>query len=622
MGIVYLVTLLFLVIIFILTPKTDKKLDIFGFSTITIGLVFCYNVLICYILTFFVIPISLLNLSIINMICIGILCLPILKKRKIQVYEMHKIDIVYICLLGLSTLIVAYLNFGFSFNIKYETGDPSVHYITSKMFANSDSLLIKEEDTVHKSFTTMKTISYVNSGIIMKCFQGPIDSYYDYYIFIGFGIFILLVTSISMYTTISSFSIDKKTRFIAFVMSLMYTMGYPLNSLLFGFEYLSVSLFLLCLIFNMIYYFENKQLKNIFFMGMLFLLNFGLFNAYYMFIVFVYPAMWIYFCIKSYKENKKIFDKKNICLLLVTLVVPFLLGYIYYMEPQAYAIIINKNVPLGNELGGTTEYLLQKGFAVNGYIYVNLYTNMLLLLPIPIYLIIKRWEENRFSILTLIFCLLFIQILLIGFSMNKVSVYYLSKNYFALWFILFYLNYKGIIEIYKKYSEIPFILIAFYTLLIIINLILGNAEPEHTSGATNENLNTIAEVFVVNKSMIKNHNTDLTVEELQILKYLYDNIDYNRKVEIVGYMEQFFWAYSLTNYINNSDEVITDKISMAQGQYLLELKARDTEKNLNKADYIIYFNRTDAYEKMKDTISKQGDIIFENASGGIVECKK
>lgn len=535
---------------------------------------------------------------------------------------MHKIDIVYICLLGLSTLIVAYLNFGFSFNIKYETGDPSVHYITSKMFANSDSLLIKEEDTVHKSFTTMKTISYVNSGIIMKCFQGPIDSYYDYYIFIGFGIFILLVTSISMYTTISSFSIDKKTRFIAFVMSLMYTMGYPLNSLLFGFEYLSVSLFLLCLIFNMIYYFENKQLKNIFFMGMLFLLNFGLFNAYYMFIVFVYPAMWIYFCIKSYKENKKIFDKKNICLLLVTLVVPFLLGYIYYMEPQAYAIIINKNVPLGNELGGTTEYLLQKGFAVNGYIYVNLYTNMLLLLPIPIYLIIKRWEENRFSILTLIFCLLFIQILLIGFSMNKVSVYYLSKNYFALWFILFYLNYKGIIEIYKKYSEIPFILIAFYTLLIIINLILGNAEPEHTSGATNENLNTIAEVFVVNKSMIKNHNTDLTVEELQILKYLYDNIDYNRKVEIVGYMEQFFWAYSLTNYINNSDEVITDKISMAQGQYLLELKARDTEKNLNKADYIIYFNRTDAYEKMKDTISKQGDIIFENASGGIVECKK
>lgn len=91
MGIVYLVTLLFLVIIFILTPKTDKKLDIFGFSTITIGLVFCYNVLICYILTFFVIPISLLNLSIINMICIGILCLPILKKGRYKFMKCIKL---------------------------------------------------------------------------------------------------------------------------------------------------------------------------------------------------------------------------------------------------------------------------------------------------------------------------------------------------------------------------------------------------------------------------------------------------------------------------------------------------------------------------------------------------
>lgn len=454
----------------------------------------------------------------------------------------------------------------------------------------------------------------------MKCFQGVIDSYYNYNIFIGFDIFILLMTAIAMYTTISSFAVDKKTRFIAFAMSLIYAVGYPLNSMLFGFEYLSVSILLICLIFDMIYYFENIQIKKSYLLGMLFLLNFGLFNAYYMFVPFFYPAMWIYFCIKSYKENKNIFTKENIGFLVITLLIPFLLGYIYYMEPRIYAVIINGKLPLENELGEVSGYLLQKGFAVNGYIYVNFYTNMLLLLPIPIYLIVKKWEENKFQILTLAFCLLFILILLVSFNLKNVSAYYLSKNYFALWFILFYLNYKGIIEIYKNHSELSFMLVGVYILLIIMNLLFVQDEPKHVEYSTNENLSNVVEIFGVNKSIIMKHNTDLNNEELQILKYLKDNIDYNKKVEEIENPEQFFWTYSLTGYINDNEEVVTEEVSKAVGQRKLELKYISTIKNFKKADYIIYFYRAIPYKALKEQIFRQGEIIFENASGGIVKC--
>ena len=75
MGIVYIISLISLMASFILIKKTQKKLNILSFIAITIGLMFCYNTLVCYILTFFTIPITLLGLSIINFIITIILLL-------------------------------------------------------------------------------------------------------------------------------------------------------------------------------------------------------------------------------------------------------------------------------------------------------------------------------------------------------------------------------------------------------------------------------------------------------------------------------------------------------------------------------------------------------------------
>ncbi len=615
MGIVYIISLISLMASFILIKKTQKKLNILSFIAITIGLMFCYNTLVCYILTFFTIPITLLGLSIINFIITIILLFFIIRKKQIQSYEIKKIDLLYISLLGIAVLIVAYLNFGFPFNIKYETGDPSVHYLTAEMFAESDSLLITQDDEVYGDFSTRKTVSYVNTGLLMKCFDGIIDSYYNYYIFIIFGIFVLFMTAWAMFTTISSFAIDKKTRFLAFVVSLIYIMGYPLNSFLFGFEYLSMGIFLICLIFDMVYYFKNNELKTGYIVLMFLLLNFGLFSAYYMFVPFVYSALWIYFCMHSYEKDKTIFSKKNILLLVSTLLVPFFLGYIYHIAPQIYGVIINSNLN-PDTMFNFSSHLIDKGLSVYGYIYVNLYSNLILLLPIPIYLIIKKWKENKFAIMNMIFCIGFIEILLFGFLIDKVSIYYLSKNYFALWFILFYLNYKGLVEIYKKNKKLPFAFTSFYVILIILNLLFVYTPLENRELNENEKPTTVVEVFGANKTIIKNKVTDLYDGELEILKYFKDNISYENKVEVVGDMEQGYWAYTLTRYVNNKDDKITGR-----GQYGLTMKMVRTLKDIDDADYIIYFNRTSLYKALQQRIHKLGNVIFENEYGGIVKCE-
>lgn len=619
MKIIYILSLMILTISFVLVKKTDKKQNILSFLCITIGTLFCYNTFIAYVLTFFTIPVTLLSLSIINFIFIAIFTAVILRNKQIQTYEINKIDLLYIALLGFAVIFVSYLNFGFPFNIKYETGDPSVHYLTSEMFAENDSLLIQDVDEAYGGFKTRKTVSYVNSGLIMKCFEGVIDPFYNYNIFIVFGIFVLFITAVSMYTTISRFAIDKKTRFLAFIVSLIYTMGYPLNSFLFGFEYLSMGILLVCLVFDVVNYFKNKELSIPYIIGILALLNFGVFSAYFMFVPFLYPALWLYFCFYSYEKEKSIFTKKNIVLLVTTLLIPFFLGFIYHIAPDIYGVIINSNIDTidTETMFNYSSHLVGNSFSMYGYIYVNLYSNMLLLLPLSIYLIIKKWKENRFEAMNMIFCIAFIQLLIVGFLLSKVSIYYISKNYFALWFILIYLNYKALVEIYKMHPKVSCGLVSFYSILIILNLLFIDTTLENQELNPNETPMTVVEVFGANKTILKYKRTDFYQDELEILKYLKDNISFDNKVEIIGDMEQGYWAYTLTRYLNNKDNYYTSK-----GQNGLTIKMLNAKDDIEDADYILYFNRTNYYKKLEKRIHELGDIIFENASGGIVKCNE
>ena len=382
-------------------------------------------------------------------------------------------------------------------------------------------------------------------------------------------------------------------------------MGYPLNSFLFGFEYLSMGILLICLIFDIVHYFKVKELKIAYIVIIFALLNFGVFSAYYMFVPFLYPALWLYFCIHSYEKDKSIFTKKNILLLVTTLLIPFFLGIIYFIIPGIYGVIINSAIDAETLLKYSSN-LVGRGLATYGYIYVNLYSNMILLLPMAIYFIVKEWRENKFAILNMIFCIVFIELMLVGFLFGKVSIYYLTKNYFALWFIMFYLNYKGLVELYKKYPKVSFGLVGFYSVLIVLNLLFVHTPLENRELNENERPTTVVEVFGANKTIIKDKKTDL---------YFVDNISYDKKTEVVGDLEQGYWVYTLTGYVNNKDNVIT-----GHGQSGLTKKMLQLRSGIKDADYIIYFNRTNRYKILKDEIHERGTTIFENEYGGIVKC--
>ena len=618
MNIIYLVSLLVLLIAFILRKKTEKAIDILNFICISIVLLFCYNTILCYILTFFTISNNLLILTIINFLFILILMIPILKRKEIQKYMFKKIDIIFISILAVIILVVSYINFGFPFNIKYETGDPSVHYLTSIMFAESETLLAAAEpDQVYGSFNVRKTMSYVNSGLLMKCLSDNLEPIQCYNIFVVFGIFILFLTGLEIYSALKIFANNNKKILIAFIVSLLCTLGYPLNSLLFGFEYLSMGLLVIATIINFIYYYKEEIFEFKFIVIVFLLLNFGLFSSYYMFVPFIYPATWIFFCIENYKKTKKIVTKELVILLLLTLLLPFVLGYIYHLAPNIYAILINKTLDI-DKVWNYSNYIAGDGLATNGYIYINLYSNVILLFPLAIYLFVIDIKENKlnkelFLFLLLIFTVGFIGILLIGNYFGKVSMYYLSKNYFALWIILAFCNYKALLLLAERNNYIMKLLISSYILLFIIYTAFTNTKMINSLTNPYENILTVMEIFGVNKDMLLNKKEVYNQEEIEILMYARENLDYNKKIEVAS--DDTTWTYVMLRYINREPSFEGKK----GGENYLVSKWLLLPEKVNKVDYMLFFKKSKMYKFLEEKLYKNAEIIFENEAGGILK---
>ena len=617
---IYIISIICLITSFILIKKTDKKLDILSFIGITLLLTMCYNVFVAYVFTYFKIPITLLNLSITNFIIAVLIATVIINKKEIQKYEINKIDIVFISIIAIGVGIISYLEFGFPFEIKYETSDPSLHYLTAKEFAKSDSLLIKNKDKVYNSFRTRKPASYVNSGLIMKCFLNHIDEFEFYNIFIAFGIFVLLLTGTVMYNTLVKFSKNNKTRFMACIVSLIYVLGYPLNSFLFGFEYLSLSILIINVIIEMAYYFEKDYFENKYNIIIFFLLNFGLFFSYYTFIPFMYSALWIYFCIHSYNKNKKlkdIFNKKNIIMLALTLLLPFVLGYIYHMAPNIYSMESSEIVT------SKAKYLSGRGFSQTGYSYINFYSNFMLFIPLTIYVIKKEYKNKHFDLIFLIFIIVYLLLLFTGYCFNKVSAYYLSKSYYILWGLLIYENFKGLMYIYERDKHDTYVFIIAYIILIIMGLTLTKVDRIEANSNVGENIFKVTDIYGSNKTILTETWTIYKKEELEILKYVRDNLDYNKKIEFLGNRHQILWGYSILKYINYTDG-LDDITGNNIGQQRLLSKLRDLEINLENADYLVYFNRSIFYEyySKKLDLMKNGEIIYQNDLGGVIKYTK
>ena len=611
-GIIYVASIILLQVIFLAIKKTDKKINLFMSIGISTVLIMCYNAFICYCLTFFNISCSFINLTVINII-LSIILFIINNIRKVgfQKYKINKMDIFSTFVIIIVTIVVTFANFGFPFNIKYESSDPSCHYLTALKFMKEEKLLSISHDDLYGNFTCRKFASYVNSGLLMKCFEGKINYIDNYIIFIAFGIFILFLTGYLLYFILDHFAKNDQSKILALIVSILCIIGYPLNSLLFGFEYMSLSFTVILAIIEIIYLISKDSINKRWYITILFLLNFGLFCSYFMFVPFVYPAEWIYLCIDSYKKDKKIITKTNILTLVVTLLIPFFLGYIYHLAPSIYQVLIKDNALEGDVLK-ISKNMIDSGFNTDGYIYTDLYSNFILLLPLSLYVIIRKFKENKFISLMFIFNVAFIIILLIGRAFDRVSYYYLSKNYFTLWIIMFILNFRALMYIYEKHKIMPFLLTGIYIVILVLYLIFVPTVLKNEWINSHENLLTVMDIYGINKYIIFNKQPELTNKEVELIKNALEIIPENSEFVLVSNAKAIAWSYPLTGRI--IENKVTETLS---GQTQINYTYINLKDMLLKADYAILLKQDYEYKLINTEYFDNYKILYETDLGCI-----
>ena len=614
MGVIYTVSVIAILIIFMLIKKSDKSLNFLGILGLGIVLILCYNVFECYVLNFLRIKLTLLNLSIVNLILIIIGGIYLFKKKEIQKYHLSNYDIIFVSLMAFIVFFIGIFHYGNTLMVSYESTDAAVHYTVAENFSNSEYLSNIDSDELW-GMQNWKIGSYVNSGLIMKAFSSVVDDFYNYKIFIVFGLFILFLTAYMMYMALVKIC-KGKLQILAFIVSLLYVFGYPLNSLLFGFEYMSMGILIVTALLYAVQFYTSKEINLKQIVVILFLLNFQLFHSYYQFIPYIYSALFIYICFVNYKEDKKIFTKKNIFTLLISLIIPFILGYIYYMAQGIYNLDF-LNSSLGIEVENSIEGQKQliSNFKIDGYVYNNLYSNIIILLPLVIYVIIKEIREKKsidFSSIAVIFTLGYVILLVIGNIMDYVSDYYVTKNYFALWTLLWYINFKGLYYLYEKKKVIPYVITSVYIAVIIISSINFNIK-DAVNRLDDYRFTGIAEIYSVNERLTFGAGIDFYDKEMDIMKYARDNLDKSKKIELLGEEQQIIWAYELLDYY-----YLYPEMEEKWFQKKLTYKYMNNEI-IENADYIICFYRTEFYKEFDKSFLENKEVVYENEFGKIVK---
>lgn len=594
MNFLYLISIIFLIIIFLLLKKSEKKINLILWIFLSILLVLCYNVFECYLLSLIKIKNYLLTLTIINsmVIIFGIVFIKITKK--IQRYYIKWHDILTTIFVFIIVITVGVIRYGKSLNIKYESSDAATHYIAAKQFYKNKSLLSNTEieDRIY-DFKTFMPAAYVNTGICFDIFSSFISEKHFYLVFILFDIFIWYLSSMLFYLIITKGTKTILLNILGLIFTLLYMFAYPLSSMLFGFSYLSMSLAIIEGIVLVIPMIKIKEIKLIYTLSIGFLLTFTLFFSYYLFVPIIYTSIGIYLLIDMIKNRKKekILSKNNIFKILIVLIIPTILGFCYFILPEIMQ-------------GQISEF---EGIGMEGYIYRNLYSNFILIGPLVLYYIINqiKSKKNDFLNISIVLSLITIIIMLIGVIKGKVSTYYYFKMYFMFWIFLMIASFMTTRELCIKNETKKIIYVYLITMIGFYTYSLFNIDDKLQNKNTYINTEPCAKlinhIYSSNENYIKDTSELYTQEQKKVLKYCEENI-FSKKdsIAVCATNLQQRWIYAIYEVADVNKTVDFGKIekkfdieSWLNGDkqyYLVINNGENIELNNNENKYKILYN--------------------------------
>ena len=594
MNIIYILTSLALIISYLLLNKSEKKENLIHSVIISVILFLTYNIFITQVMFFVHLKSTLLNLAIVNIAFSAVFITKEIKTKTIQKYYINKLDIIaVIIILGLAITIVI-MNYGTNIAVKHAVTDAATHYFASDDFYRYSTLFSRESSDTIKWLNTpyLMTGAYVNTGIFLKLFKGIIDETFLVKLYFIFDMFIWMLSGLLMYTALSTNFKNKKHQILALVLTIFYMLAYQLNSLFAGFSYLGVGLDILIGIIIIM----KSEIKTNYKISSLFLLNLGIMFSYYYFAPVLFLAQLWYILATNKKQNIKIFSKQNIFEILIVLVIPGLIGVIYFI-----------GYPLMQANNKAFDYV--GAIATDGFIYKDLIMNIFpYLLLSEVYIIYIAFKKKNTFIdkllyLTIIFTLLIYMLMRLEF----VSSYYYYKIYYMLFLVLTVSSYE-ILKIFVDKGKNVTIIVS--GVLIIYSFGIFSAMILDKNWF-------VFDIYLTNGEEIKDDYALIKDKEFYLFEYYNNNINTMQNDDTLfcktkGNTGRDRWVYSITKNGNNLTNALTnDKITTVE-------KFMENSKYhyfvLLKNDY------GGEYDKVQDEVKRYNlKILIQNSAGMILE---
>lgn len=605
-GIFYVLTVFIMLACFILTKKSDKKVNLINWCILSVIAYFAFNIMVCMIFGNLNIKTNLIFLSIINLLVSAGLGFKIYKDKKIQTFETRIKDFIGVIICA---VIICYIAVDQYVPLSNTVANASVdicnHYLAAVKFADNSIILSKIDNKTGYNLKTMQTGAYINTGIALNVARSVIPSFKDYQTFKTFELGILFINILAFYMLISEKIKSNKDFVIGMIFLTLYGFAYPYTSLLYGFSYLSMSIAFASGLFYMAKLYGQREVNYCFILSLIVLMGIGIIFSYCLFV----PALFSFICIYAFvkdlekKEEKsilKIFKKSTLILTGILLIVTFL-AILYLVVPTITDSDQNKLTDAIGFVGGCYE---------------SLYQDFLFYIPFVAIFVYKTIKEKKlnYQSLALALVLLHTAICLAGLVKGIISSYYYYKIYYIIWILLVQIA----VEVMCSLSENKELMVALKTYLVVwVLIILGGLKGlegiEYTTFAgavPSPRLMILSGIYYdSNVGATENINMSCLVnaKRIELAEEMGKVEDMTLKNMLVGGMNTNCkaWMYVLSG-IESGGESIND-LQVA----VVETDLEDFMKNSEKKYFVLY-NESGDIEPIEGC-----KIIYKNEAGYI-----
>lgn len=504
-----------------LWKKEEERTSGLAWAILLIILLGCYHTFAAAALDLVHIPVNTWSVGVCDLIPAGFFWYSIVRKKQMQKYEYKVVDAVFLVILAAIVLIFARIHYGGSaLLVNYISIDAGVHFRTAMDVVNSQSIANMFHDTVW-------------NALLIECLGSftTVDCYFRLYV-LG-DIINLALSAAVFYALIRRYMKGWFVSIAGVFLAVVYLVEYPMNSTLFGFSYLGMSVTVIAMLIALTDLFLHDKVPKWFGIAGMMLGCLALFESYVLFMPATFFA--ILFCIfrKQWKQ-KHLISKDTVVICLAVFLIPCLIGLWY-----TYRGIFS---------GGTT---VASAIANEGGCYRELYANFLFFFPAGAlgYVSLLKKKENRLLVFLTPLLLLFTLVMFLRTLNGSTSSYYYYKLYFPIWLLLLVLNFYGVMYAAAQTRWVIASLAGVWCMLAVF--FLGSVEEKiqiHNPLMVSS-VRSIGYMDILSFNYTYLYWPGYSPERIDLYHYVYQELLAQGEARVPGVIshEDSFWFQDITN---------------------------------------------------------------------------